>query len=247
MAGPTIEIAPPVRTPRTGGLSKVATFRTNDRLGVAASVVFQSDGCEFPKTEKSRCIETAPVPDKTFAGIAIEDAIGAPFTIYAGVECFAGPEPDELARAERTLAEGEDRTLEEVLGAWASGGTVLAVGSNIPEAIAIVEQELDSKYVGQGIILMSRHDTIFANSNGNILDGDVRSDGILVTVNGTPVLASGKVAPGTVYGLGAIVVEKSTAFSHELVDPTHNKIYALAEANYVLAVDCEFRVLSNLV
>lgn len=246
MAGPTIEIDPPVRSPRVGGLSKVATFRTNDRLGVAESVVFQSDGCEFPSTEQSRCIATAPVPDKTFAGIVIQDAIGAPFTIYAGVACSAGPEPDELQRAERTLQEGEDRTLEEVLGAWAAGGTTLPVGSNVPEAIAVVEQELDSKYIGQGIILMSRHDVIFANANGDILDGDVRGDGIPVTLNGTPVLASGKIEPGTVYGLGAITVEKSTAFSHEHIDPTHNKIYALAEANYVLAVDCEFRVKSNL-
>lgn len=247
MAGPKIDIAPPPRTPRVGGLSKVATFRPNDRLGAAGSVVFQSDGCEFPDTEASRCIATAPVPDKTFDGIVIEDAIGAPFTIYAAVACFAGPEPDELERAERTLREGEDRTLEGVLGTWADGGTALAVGSNIPEAIAIVEQELDSKYLGQGVILMSRHDAIFANANGDILDGDVRNDGIPVTVNGTPVLASGRIEPGTVYGLGSIVVEKSETVTRDVVNPTQNKIYALAEASYVLAVDCEFRVKSSVI
>lgn len=242
MAGPTIEIAPPPRTPRVGGLSKVATFRSNDRLGVAESVVFQSDGCAFPSTEESRCIATAPVPDKTFSGIDIEDAIGAPFTVYAAVQCFAGPDPDELQRAEAIYEQGLDRTLEGVLGVWAAGGTALAAGGTAAGAVALVEQALDANYLGRGVILMSRADAVRADVDGMLHDGP---DGIPYTINGTPVIASGKIAPGTVYGTGAIAVEHSAMFSHEQIDPTHNKIYALAEANFVLAVDCEYRVKSS--
>lgn len=240
MAGPTLPIEAPARAPRQGGISTVADFRPNQRIGLAESVVFPSQGCTFPSTEVNRCYSADPVPDKTFSGIEIEDAIGAPFTIYAGVACFVAPDPDELERAERLLADGQDRVLEEMIEAWAAGGTALTAGGTVLGAIAVVDQELDDKYVGQGVILMSRADAVRADTALRL-----GSDGVLRTVNGTPVIASGRIAPGTVYGTGAIAVDHTSTRSYQAIDHEKNMHYALAEAQFVLAVDCEFRVKSS--
>jgi hypothetical protein len=241
MAGPTIEIQPPRRTPREGGIdTDVAEYRSNDRLYTAEAVVFQSDGCTFPDPDENRCYADAPVADKTYDGIEIEDAIGAPFTLYGAVSCFATPDPDEEARANAILSEGQGLELETALGTWADGGTALTAGANVIEAIGRVEQALDSQYRGRGVILMSRFDAVLADAAGAL---DWR-DGRPYTINGTPVIASGGIAIGTVKGVGAIVVERSEVISREVIKPLTNRIYAVAEQSFVIAVDCEFRVKS---
>lgn len=240
MAGPTVEVTPPVRTPRSGGLSSVATFRPNERLGAVGELVFQSDGCTFPRSEPNRCIAETPPADKTFDGIAIEGATGAPFTLYAGVACSVGPDPDFTERARRILADGRDRGLEDALETWAAGAVALANGGSVTGAIALVEQQLDANYVGQGVILMSRADAVRADAEGALHTVGERVE----TINGTPVIASGAVAPGTVYGLGAITVEHSSVVDRDVVTPLENKHYALAEASFALLVDCTFRTKS---
>jgi hypothetical protein len=241
MAGPTIEIQPPVRTDREGGIRDVATFRSNDRLAVAEAVVFQSDGCTFPDTEELRCIAATPPADKTYDGITIDDGIDAPFTMFAGVACVAGPDPDEKERARRIFDSGQDRELENQLEAWATGGTALTNGGSVIGAIKRVEQAIDDQYIARGNILMSRADALEAAAGGAI----EITDGVLKTKLGTPVIASGRVALGTVYGLGAIVVEHTEVLEREVLDPTTNTQYALAEAVFVIAVDCEYRVKSS--
>lgn len=240
MAGPTIEVAAPDRSPRVGGLSSIATFRPNDRLGAADGLVFQSDGCEFPRSEVSRCIAAAAPADKTFSGISTNAGVGEPFTLYAGVNCYIGPDSDFIERARRTLSEGQDRPLEAALETWAAGGDALANGGSVAEAVALVEQGLDSGYVGRGVILMSRADVIRADAEGVVHKvGDQ-----IQTITGTPVIASGMVTPGTVYGLGAIVVEYSQVVDYQVDDPQSNQRYALAEGSFAILVDCEFRIKS---
>jgi hypothetical protein len=244
MPGPTIQIIAPVREDREGGIRPVATFRQNDRLGVAEAVVFQSDACTFPTIEENRCYAEAPVPDKTFDGIEVDDAIGAPFTMYAGVMCYANPDPDEKQRARDILARGQDRELETLLAAWADGGTVLTAGANVAEAIGRVDQALDGGYIGRGVILMSRYDAVLADAAGAISIKGL--DDFPTTVNGTPVIASGGIAPGSVRGVGAVLVEHSSSTDREVLDPRMNRNYALSEQVFVLAVDCEFRVTSTI-
>ena len=240
MAGPTLRIEAPNRTARAGGISKVATVRQNDLIGAAEGVVFQSDGCTFPFTEEVRCFATAPVPNKTYAGIEIEGAIGAPFTLVAGVACFINPDQDEAERAAAAFEAGKDRALEGALATWAALGTALPAGGSVIGAIATVDQELDDNYIAQGVILMSRADVVRAETA--LMMG---SDGIPHTTNGTPVLASGRVTPGTVYGLGSISIDHTATQNYESYDLEGNMHYALAEAIFVLAVDCEFRVMST--
>jgi hypothetical protein len=242
MAGPDILIASPPRKPRVGGIGSIASFRLNGRLGIAQSLIFQSDACTFPQVSEHLCYvgEESPT-DKAFDGIVIADAIGTPFPLYAGVKCWAGPDPDELERANEILTEGRDRALEEQLAIWANQGTIVpggGTGGTVTGAIALIEQELDDNYIGQGVILMSRADAVRGDAEGSLHV----SNGLITTINGTPVIASGRVAPGQAFGLGAIVVEHGGAESRQVVRPTFNEIWALAEEIYALAVDCEFRV-----
>lgn len=243
MAGPTIEIQPPVRRERQGGIRDVATFRSNDRLGAAAGLVFQSDGCTFPQISEHLCYVGEVTPDdKTFEGIDLQNGVGEPFPLYAGVKCFLGPDPDELERARAALEAGKDRALEGQLGTWAAAGLPLVAGAGVADAIALVEQALDSQYLGQGVILMSRADAVRAHAAGAL---EYTASGP-VTINGTPVLASGFIAMGTVSGLGAITVEESgvSAYQKELLE--ENELWALAEQIFAIAVDCEFRVHSTI-
>lgn len=239
MAGPQLEIAAPARTARLGGLNKVAEFRRNARLAAVQGVVFQSNGCDFPKLSEHLCYVGAEDPDaKEFSGIEIEDAIGDPFPLYAGVVCWLGPEAesDELARAVRILDDGRDRELEAQLALWAGGATALD-GGTVVQAIADVEQDLDDRYVGRGIILMSRGDAVLADAEGAL---EYR-DGMPHTVNGTPVVASGRMARGDVHGVGAVVIEHGDRGEHMVTDPETNRRFALAEEVFAIAVDCEFR------
>lgn len=240
MAGPTLRIEAPTRAPRVGGLSDVAEFIQDNEIGNAENVVFVSEGCAFPQLEAHRCFND-DVPDKQSDGIYINNAITDVFTIYAGVRCFAGPNPDYTERAERALAEGRDHVLEDQLALWAAGAQVLAAGGSQIGAFAVVEQELDKRYVGRGVILASRADTLLAAGAGAL---EVK-DGGLVTKLGTPVLATASVTPGQVHGLGAIAVRHTSVTTTDLITPRKNQHEALAEAQFVLAVDCEFRVKSS--
>jgi hypothetical protein len=245
MAGPVIEVEAPTRVKREGGIEQVAEFRKDDRLGAGESVVFQSAGCSFPKISEHLCYTGEASPDdKTYDGIGIDDAIGEPFPLYSGIKCTVGPDADELERAKRQLEEGRGRELEAALFAWAAGATAAGGGvvAGVAAAIGRVEQVLDNTYVGKGVILMSRYDATLATSAGTL----ELVDGQLQTKLGTHVIASGRVTPATVYGTGAVLVLHGDEVAIEAIDPEYNQHYAIAEAVYVLAVDCEFRTKSAI-
>lgn len=241
MAGPTLRLEAPTRADRLGGLSHVAEFIERNEIGVAEDFVFQSEGCAFPQLEAARCF-VEDVPDKQFGGIFVNNSITDLFTIYAGVRCFAGPESDHEERASRALRDGRDRVLESQLGLWLAGATVLAAGGTVTGALAEVEQALDSQYVGRGVIVMSRADAIRAHSTGGLVPGP---NGTAHTINGTPVLASGMIASGQVHGTGAITVTHTSTFNRDVIVHRKNLHDALAEAQFVISVDCEFRVKSS--
>lgn len=237
MAGPTLLVDPPTREKRVGGLSGVVEFRENDRLSHVEGLVFQSDGCQFPDTEESRCLADAPVPDKKFAGTSTADGINAPVTLYAGVKCFAAPNADEAERARLALEEGRDQVLEKLLGEWGLAGTSVNPSSNVKGAVGQVEQALDKGYRGRGIILMSRLEAVDAGLE--YTDGEY-----LRTKLGTPVIASGWIQPGAVIGVGSVTIEHGEVVERDAYEPLKNTHSALAEQVYSILVDCEFRVVS---
>jgi len=237
MAGPTLPVDQPTREPRIGGLSSVAQYRPNERLGIAGGLRFVSGGCAFPHTEELRCYDDT-VADKTYDGIELEDGIGAPMTLFAGSNCTLGPIDDHEARARATVEEGRDRVIEPIIATWAAGGTALTAGATARIALARVDQAIDANYRGRGVILMSRFD---AEDAGLKVDGTK-----LTTKLGTPVVASGMIAPGVVYGLGAIAVEISELNTLRAPHPTTNQDYAIAEQVFAVVVDCSFRVKSAI-
>lgn len=238
-SGPTIIVDPPKRAPREGGILAVSERRSNDRLAHAEAVIFQAEGNTFPHTEESRCYAVTPVPDKTFDGTENIEGLGTPFTIYAGVMCHAAPNPDELERARAVLDAGWQRVIEGRLAEWAAGGTALPAGATARAAVGRVDQALDDGYVARGIILMSRFDAVDAGL-------EVEEGRPLRTKNGTPVVASGAVEPGTVYGLGAVAIEHGEILERDVIEARANRHWALAEQVHALIVDAEFRVHSTI-
>lgn len=239
MAGPTIVVEAPTRVARTGGISLAADFRENDRIANADGVVFQSDGCDFPETEELRCYAAEAPDDKTASGVNTLGAIGDVFTLFAATQCFIGPDDDFEERSRNTLEGGRDREIEAQLAAWAGGGTALAAGTTAKIAVSRVDQALDAGYLGQGIILMSRFDV--ADAGLEYSEGE-----LLRTKNGTPVVASGRIAPGVVYGIGSVSVEHSELVEKRAQKLDTNTTWALAEQAIAILVDCAFRVRSAI-
>lgn len=238
-----VPVLAPARQPRLGGLRAAATWITNARVGAAESVVYVSDGCSFPQPAIGLCYGEEVVDEKVGQGIDWYEGIGEPFALYGGVECFLGPDNDFPERARTILIQGEDREIENRLATWAAGGSDLSASADIVEAIAAVEQHADSTYLGRPIILMSRADAIRAASNYVISYG---LDGLPYTANGTPVVASGNIDQGVVYGLGAVTVLRSEIANIDAIDYRFNKDFAVAEAVYVLIVDCDYRSFSEI-
>lgn len=239
MAGPAIQVAPPPRHGRTGGIEAVATFRPNERLGAAGGLVFQSDGCAFPREDAHLCYVNETPIDKTFTGIDNIAGIGDPFALYGAVQCFAGPDADFEERARAALQRGRYRTLEWKLSQWALGATPGATQVGVEMAVAMVEQRLDADYVDRGVILMSAFDAVMADAAGIL---ERTADGYPITIKGTPVIATGVMDPGVVIGVGEVVVEHSGVTAADVINPETNAEWALAEQVFALLVDCSYRV-----
>ena len=238
-----LPVTAPVRPDRLGGIRSVASWVTDARIGAAETVVFQSDGCVFPQLAIGLCYGETTVTEKAGVGITNVAGIGAPFAMYGGIKCFLGPDSDLAERAMNVLVDGEDRMIEDRLEAYATGGLALAAGTTLVGAVATVEQALDDTYIGQGYLLMSRGDAVRARAQGAIIDPGLNS--VPTTINGTPVVASGRVAAGTVYGLGATTVLRSPITTVEVIDPKSNDEWQIAEAVYAIVVDCTYRVKST--
>lgn len=243
MAGPTVLVEAPPREPRQGGIKSVATFVNEVRLGATQAVVYISDGCTFPQLDQHLCYTGDPTPDpKTSVGVDTLVAAVEPFALYAGVECYLGPNTDYDERARRILDQGEDRPLETALEEWADGGTALATGATLVDRIANVDNALDAGYLGQGVILMNRGDAVRADAQGALEWG---VDGIPRTINHTPVLASSSFPVGVVLGVGAITIVRTGIETYTAQEFVKNREWSIGEAVYSIIIDCNFRVLSG--
>lgn len=228
----------PTRTERKGGISAVAPFEQDDRVGSTQNIAWISDPCSFPKPTLGMCWEDPSFPedDKTGEAIDIVEAIGAPFALYGGVECFLGPDNDFDTRAALILQQGEDRAIEARVVAWADDATSLG-GDDLVDALALVENELDETYLGRGVIFVNRGDAV------RLQDALVYGlDGLPTTINGTPVVATSAVPAGTVLGTGAVKILHSALINHGAPKQQLNVEMWIAERVYAILVDCSIRV-----
>ncbi len=238
MAEPRVFVSPPQRQPRRGGIKSVVdNFITTQRLGAAGAVEWVSEGCGLPQIAPGLCYQAnAPTGDKTFEGIEV--GTGPIFALYAGVECFLGPNQDYDRRASALLDAGEDRGVEEALWEWATTtvGTA-APGTTWPQSIGALEEEADQYYVGMPVIMMARNDAVAARAARAIF-GD--EEGNLWTANGTPVIASATASSNHAVIIGFPTVYASGSSVIQTTDHTLNKAMAIAERIYAIAVDCAF-------
>src|SRR5687768_4219726 len=123
-----VTVAAPARQARLGGIRQAATWVTNARVGAAEALTYISNGCTFPEPAIGLCFGETVVDEKTGVGIDHYNAIGEPFALYGGVQCFIGPDSDFVQRARDVLIQGEDRVIEQRLYTWAAAGTALTAG-----------------------------------------------------------------------------------------------------------------------
>lgn len=247
MADPTITTAPPRRTPRKGGISSVADFRTDNRLASGVGVNYDADSCTVDLGAITLCYAPVTVDDKEPQGITIGNGIGPTFGGYVGVECFIGPWDDYADRARAALEQSEDRLIESVLAEWLPDGGLLS-GTSLADVIAKLEGHADANYVGAPVLHLSRQNAVLAASQFLIFtDTNDPASGKLWTANGTPVVASGAYGPTDVRISGDITVLHSEVVVTQGFGLTQNRSMAVAERTYNIIVDCDYRVTGAII
>lgn len=240
MADPTNLVEAPRRRPRKGGVKAVANIVQTERMFASERLDWIGEGCTFPQAAPGLCWgEVVGEGEKTLAGIDLGQS-GLVFAGYAGVECVdLTAEADFERRARATLEAGEDRFVEEKLVALLASLDPIAtpVATGWLNAIAEAEQAVDLAYVGMPIFVMSRQDAVIAKQAG-ALTGDPGQP--MFTPNGSPVLASGVVMPGTFYVTGDITLWTGAVAATTTRHPQQNIAMALAERAYALGIDCDF-------
>lgn len=230
----------PTRKTRLGGIKTVAEFVPNDELMRVEALDWTNDPCTFPMAAPGLCWGVDPGGTKTFQGNDVNRS-GTVFALYSGDECFAGGGIDHEGRALAVLDQGEDRELETRLVALLDAKDATATAhTNVATAIAAAEADADANYIGRPVIVMNRAD-VSAASMGRVLEtGDA---GEIMTKQGTPILASGKVPAGKVYVTGSLTVWHSpAAVVNRVIHPINNREMAIAERAYALGIDCDYVV-----
>jgi hypothetical protein len=234
-----VTIAPPVRKPRLGGISTVATVQDVPRLGMGETINYVSDGCSFPAAAIGLCYGPTIHSNKSSVGIDIENGVG-PFGYYAGVECYlgVGTDGEYRERARNILRQGLDRAIEGEMNTWLVANTDAAGGpaTSFAEGLAILDNSADFGYIGEPVILMNRGDAVLASAEYAIqwgLNGPM-------TINGTPIAASARFPAGTMYVTGGVTILRSDEVDISAPHPTTNRDWAIAEATFGFAFDCGF-------
>lgn len=179
-------------------------------------------------------------PTKTLDGVdQYTSILDTPFAVYKGVQCFLGGDEDGdsyESQARAGLEAWEDREAESELWTWGLAASSPGTAANIARAISLAEDYADANYVGRPVILMSRRYTSKADLK-NV-------DGLLTTVNGTPVIAVGGITASdtdVVVVVGMPAVYASPIRTYTAPDVRTNVMMALAERVLDIAVDCDFR------
>ena len=104
-------------------------------------------------------------------------------------------------------------------------------------AFSAPSSNADNNYLGSPILIVNRGDVSRLVGDGVL---KAKDDGEVFTANGTRVLSTSKVAPGTVIATGQITVHRSSAETHQVAAHTTNREYAIAERAYAIVIDCGY-------
>ena len=243
------KIAAPKRRPRLGGLKDIIDpFVDEPRITATTDFVWEDSGCSVSASAtRAGCVDDVVADgdfDEDATGIGQFELIGPAFARFKAIRCFLGGDNDSdgtyEAQAIAALEAVEDREIEAVLWGWAEAATATSTASSFVGAIAAAEEYADRNYIGMPLMIMSRGSAQAAFEKGALS----RKDGVLVTGNGTPVLATGSVPDAeqdtvAVIGWPAVYVGKVVAAM--ATDHRYNTALAVAQRAYGIGVDCEFR------
>lgn len=167
---------------------------------------------------------------------------GAPFAVYAGVDCPAVgmADSESLERARRRLAYVEGRQVDyHVTQHIAAEGLALTDGTLL-DVMMEAEELASTYYGGYATILLSKSMALCARSQELIQDSP---GGGFVTVNGTRVGSVATVGPENVFLTGQITLIQGPVLDRivpetVLPDGTCAVRRALAERIYVPLIEC---------
>lgn len=241
----------PAFVPAKGGILdvvEVVTATPHELMGVE----YESEACEAVNhvlLDVNSCIESA---NKDFDGIGFEQ--GAPFHIYAGVECSLFMESIEpfASKAAVRLDRGASRAIEERL--WtnefpdrAVDLTPGGVAVSPKRGLAILEEYAGSNYLGVPIVHAGRQvatyiagETLLTHDLGeaSVAGGAGFVNGAGYTSKTGPAAVVATANQAWMYATGHIVIRRSAVTIAQAVGPASNDMIALAEQTIVPTIDC---------
>jgi hypothetical protein len=239
-----IELTPP--EPLGGGIISVA--RVVDTSGTELmGVEGQTDACATAEEWSEWCTMT-PTGRKIFEDTA-EYFVGDPFAAYAGVACDLQRLDESKTRAEKRLAFGEARAVDQHVDALLAVSTeVVDLGGPFPiaEGIGHAEAFAATVYGGRPTLLIPRQ-VIPCGGFGQF---ESSPGGLLTTVAGsrvapltTAIAVPAVTGPVTMYVTGSITLLRGPVLSvsvpQQVFDNgTFAPMRALAERIYVPVFDC---------
>lgn len=251
---PTFEVTAPSRASLDYGLFSIAAPVTNEDA-TRNGIIWQGPACNSARgigdVDCEDLESTVGLPRVFDTGFTSGE--GTKFTVYGDFLCSpvgVTPEQAEAAALENLLS-GEEARVEQAFWSGDLGNVPNLAGANgydAPQdlgtastgkaAVAALEGWIASTHGARGIIHAGRGTAAYLAMSGVL---EVRN-GRLVTKLGTPVVAGAGYGEGALIATGAIDVYESAAFTNsdrpgDLLDRGKNNLHAVAERDYVIAVD----------
>jgi hypothetical protein len=226
-----VRVAAPVSVPHPFGL-----FSVVQPLGpeghALVGVTWESWNCTVPSLTNDECIVGTPQSDKQFNGCP-EWLSYKPFTLYVGIQRNGQSIDVGGEQAERVLRNGAEYGVESQLWGMLAAAVPPAPAVDPVTALASVEDQLGSGYMGRGIIHMSRGTAI------RLSEKLVRNGDRMETTTGTPVVVgAGYDGPPAIFATGELAAWNDTPVIYTAWNKAINDELVLAERTYVVGWDC---------
>lgn len=221
----------PLVAPHPYGLYSVAPPAAPGDHGVVG-IMWESWACVDPNTTTDACINGGAVPDAKEFEECSNSSEFKPITVYLGIKRTGQSLDVGAAQVRRVLEDAEEYAVERYL--WAQLGAAVTEDTALSPlgALAAVEQDLGVGYMGKGVIHMSRS-TATRLSPQLIHEGDH-----IETLVGTPVVVGAGYAADTIYGTGAVVVQRGDVEVVSAWNTAINDELVLGERTVVVGWDC---------
>lgn len=240
--------APLVRTPRKGGLFRLAQVTDFATPHEAAGVDWTPSPCGPAALAPGVCDSVIEVPDddKVFDGVPYASA--GPFGVYKGIECDLRSNWEE--RALQALELGEPSAVELGVQTAILNQAEFWSATPMPPELALggMEAALMGMYGGEGLIHVSAVGGAILASRG-LIEWDPVLQAPRTKASGTPVAVSAiyDVGPGNhtpglgqfwIYATGQVFLRRGRPVVRSAPDVQTNTMRALAERIWVAAAEC---------